>query len=44
MLVGEKMERLKDEHTGGEGGIWVEASLKMEFVATVALPDLCMGE
>lgn len=44
MLVVEKMGRLKDESTGVEGGIWVEAPQKMEFVATVALPDLCMGE
>lgn len=44
MLVGEKMKELKDESMGGEGGLWFEAPLKMEFVATVALPDLYMGE
>lgn len=38
------MEGLKDESMGGEGGLWFKAPLKMEFVATVALPDLYMGE
>lgn len=38
------MEGLKDMSTGGEGGLWFETLLKMEFVATVALPDLYMRE
>lgn len=44
MLVGGKMERLKDERKGLEEELWFEAQLKMDFVATVALPDPYMGE
>lgn len=42
-MLGEKMERLKDLGTGGEGGLWYKA-MKMESVATGGLPDLCLGE
>lgn len=43
-MLGEKMERLKDQGTGGEGGLWYKTPLKMESVATGGLPDLYMGE